>query len=35
MEDELVKIWQSSPNTEVIKFEKSRLMVDVQSDFPG
>ncbi len=31
MEDELVKIWQSSPNTEVIKFEKSRLMVDVQS----
>lgn len=31
MEDELVKIWQSSPNQERIKFEKSRLMIDVQS----
>lgn len=31
MEDELVKIWHSSPNVEQIKFEKSRLMLDVQS----
>jgi hypothetical protein len=31
IEDELVKIWQSSPNHEVVKFEKSRLMLDVQS----
>ncbi len=31
IEDELVKIWQSSPNQERVKFEKSRLMVDVQS----
>ena len=31
IEDELVKIWQSSPNQERIKFEKSRLMIDVQS----
>ena len=31
MEDELVKIWQSSPNQERAKFEKSRLMIDVQS----
>src|SRR5579885_1868435 len=31
MEDELIKIWQSSPNSERIKFEKSRLMMDVQS----
>lgn len=31
MEDELVKIWQSSPNQERVKFEKSRLMIDVQS----
>ena len=30
-EDELVRIWQSSPNQERIKFEKSRLMIDVQS----
>lgn len=30
-EDELVKIWQSSPNQERVKFEKSRLMIDVQS----
>ena len=31
MEDELVKIWQSSPNQERVKFEKSRLMLDVQN----
>ena len=31
IEEELIKIWQSSPNQEVIKFEKSRLMLDVQS----
>jgi hypothetical protein len=30
MENELVKIWQSSPNLERVKFEKSRLMIDVQ-----
>ena len=31
MEDELIKIWQSSPNQERVKFEKSRLMIDMQS----
>lgn len=31
IEDELVKIWQSSPNQERVKFEKSRLMIEVQS----
>jgi hypothetical protein len=31
IEEELIKIWQSSPNQERIKFEKSRLMIDVQS----
>jgi hypothetical protein len=31
IEDELVRIWQSSPNEERVKFEKSRLMIDVQS----
>ncbi len=31
IEDELIKIWQSSPNQERVKFEKSRLMLDVQS----
>ena len=31
IEEELIKIWQSSPNQEQIKFEKSRLMIDVQS----
>lgn len=31
MEEELTKIWQSSPNQERIKFEKSRLMVEVES----
>lgn len=28
----MIKIWQSSPNQERIKFEKSRLMIDVQSN---
>lgn len=31
VEDELVKIWQSSSSLEQIKFEKSRLMIDVQT----
>lgn len=31
MENELIKIWQSSPNQEQIKFEKSRLILDTQS----
>lgn len=31
MEDELIKIWQSSPMEEQIKFDKSRLMLDMQS----
>lgn len=31
MEEELIKIWQSSPNQERVKFEKSRLMIEVQS----
>ncbi len=31
MEDELIKIWQSSPEVERIKFEKSRLMLDMDS----
>lgn len=31
MEEELIKVWQSSPNQERVKFEKSRLMIDVQS----
>ena len=31
MEDELIKIWQSSPNQERMKFEKSRLIIDMQS----
>jgi hypothetical protein len=31
IEDELVKIWQSSPNQEQAKFEKSKLMIEVQS----
>lgn len=32
MEDELVKIWQSSPNQERVKFERSRLLLDVQTN---
>jgi Na+/H+ antiporter NhaC len=32
IEDELVRIWQSSPNQERVKFEKSRLMIEVQSN---
>lgn len=35
MEDELIKIWQSSPNQERVKFEKARLMIDVQSSLDG
>ena len=31
MEEELIKIWQSSPNQERVKFERSRLILDVQS----
>ena len=31
MDDELIKIWQSSPEEEQVKFEKSRLMIDMQS----
>jgi len=31
MEDELIKIWQSSPEQEQIKFEKSRLILEMQS----
>ena len=31
MEDELMKIWQSSPQAEQIKFEKSRLMLDMDN----
>jgi hypothetical protein len=30
MEDDLIKIWQSAPNRERAKFEKSRLMIEVQ-----
>jgi len=31
MEEELIEIWKSSPKSERIKFEKSRLVLDVQS----
>ena len=31
MEDELIKIWRSSSNQERIKFEKSRLMIELKS----
>lgn len=31
MEEELIKIWQSSPNQERIKYEKSRLMLEVHA----
>ncbi|SRR5260221_3306304 len=31
IEGELIKIWQSSPNQERVKFEKSRLMIEMQS----
>jgi uncharacterized membrane protein len=31
IEDELIKIWQSSSNQEQIKFEKSKLMIELQS----
>jgi hypothetical protein len=29
-EEDLIKIWQSSPNRERVKFEKSHLMIEVQ-----
>lgn len=32
IEEELIKIWQSSPNQERIKFEKSRLIIEVEAD---
>ncbi|EAY26793.1 hypothetical protein [Microscilla marina] len=32
IEDELKKIWQSSPQQEQVKFEKSRFMMEVQSN---
>jgi hypothetical protein len=31
IEDELIKIWQSSSNQERIKFEQSKLMIELQS----
>ena len=31
IEDELIKIWKSSPRQEQVKFDKSRFMLDVQS----
>ncbi len=31
IEDELIKIWQSSSHQERIKFEKSKLMIELQS----
>ena len=31
IEDELIEIWQSSSNQERIKFEKSKLMIELQS----
>lgn len=31
IEDELIRIWQSSSNQERIKFEKSKLMIELQS----
>lgn len=31
MKDELIKIWQSSPNQERIKFERSKLMLEIRS----
>ncbi len=31
MDDELIKMWQSSPEEEQVKFEKSRLMIDMES----
>ena len=31
MEEELIRIWQSSPNQERIKFEKSRLMIEMNA----
>ncbi len=33
IEEELIKIWQSSTEVERVKFKKSRLMIDLQSSF--
>lgn len=35
IEDELIKIWQSSSNQERVKFEKSKLMIELQSSLGG
>ncbi|WP_462252475.1 hypothetical protein [Ekhidna sp.] len=32
IEEELINIWRSSPTQEQVKFDKSRLMIDVQSN---
>ena len=32
IEQELIRIWQSSPQQEQVKFDKSRLMIDLQSN---
>lgn len=31
IEDELIKIWQSSSNQERLKFKKSKLMIELQA----
>lgn len=35
LENELSKIWKSSPQEELVKFDKSRFMLDVQSSLDG
>lgn len=35
IEDELIHIWQSSSNQERLKFEKSKLMLELQSSLKG
>lgn len=35
IEDELIKIWQSSSNQERLKFEKSKLMLELKSSLVG
>ncbi|MDP4678809.1 MAG: hypothetical protein NWS46_00405 [Cyclobacteriaceae bacterium] len=32
IEDELIKIWKSSPDEEVLRLEKSRMINDIQSE---
>lgn len=32
IEDELIKIWKSPPNQELVKFERSRLIIEVESN---